>query len=311
MTKALHATGPCVLIAASATGIATEIDLIPVGNFQLKDARATRFTLDDPDAVIAMSLDLAPGGMLPIDFDHGLDGQGSKDGRAAGWITGLRVDGGVIRASVEWTPEGEAALKGKTYRFISPVFTHTKAKGLVRRILRAGLTNNPAIHDLAQVASKKEDGMHADLSTLRTALGLDAEAEDDAVITAAAEAITKAEADPDPAKFVPIAIVDELRGKLTEIEGKVAASSVERVVTAAKAEGKLTPAMVDWATSYASKDMGGFKAWLAAQPVIASGEELLPGLAPKQPGTLTAEEKAVCAQMGLDEETFLATKKEA
>ncbi len=54
-----------------------------------------------------------------------------------------------------------------------------------------------------------------------------------------------------------------------ELQRKIAAAEAEAAVTAAQAAGRLTPAMLDWARAYASKDPAGFAAWAKAAPAVA------------------------------------------
>lgn len=340
-------TGHLVQVLASQGGeLRNRIELFPVGRSKTAHAKPLNVEVSNAQGLIAASLDNAPGKMLPIDFDHGLDGLGQKNGEAAGWITGMDVEGDRIVATVEWTPAGEAALREKRYRFISPVWTMTKA-GQVQQILRAGLTNDPGMPQLKQVASKQSDNeeterMNPLLQKLVEALGLSTDATEDTAMasvtalvasnTAAAKIIkaanlegdlddgkadtivtalaAKAEptGDPDPEKFVPKAMFDELQTKVASLQGDIVSDKVAAAIAKAKEEGKLSPAMTDWATQLATKDMDSFTAWASKAPAILQGGELIPSLKPTQEGELTADEKAICAAAGVSEEAFLATK---
>lgn len=335
--------GTSVVIASLEAGDAvSEIELIPTGTFVLGDGRG-KFHLKDAARVIADSFKSLPGGVdfLPVDFDHGIEGEASGSSRAAGWITALRAEGQRIIATVEWTPAGRDALADKTYRFISPVFLAGKKDRVVRRILRAGLTNNPAIRDLAQVASMQgeTETMNPLLEAIAAALGL-SDVDDDAVISAAVEAIGQsahvasiaaaaghtgvltdesaeriagqitaaASATPDPAKFVPIEAFQDLTTQVASLQKTVATSEVEDAIAAAAADGKISPAMRGWARDYAERDLDGFKAWAACALPVVSGGEIIPALVPSEDGALTATEKEVCAAMGQSEEDFIAIR---
>ena len=80
-------------------------------------------------------------------------------------------------------------------------------------------------------------------------------------------------------------------------------------VATAKAEGKLSPALEAWAKDYASKDLAGFVSWASQAPQIIkpSGGAGGSGAAPGNPGNgveLTADELAVCSQLGITAEDF-------
>jgi|GEM_PF-2861655 len=139
------------------------IELIPAGTFSTNDGRGP-FWNDKPQQVIQLSRELLAGG-LPIDFDHATDRAAPQGlpAPAAGWIREFRIVAGAIQGRVEWTPRGGAALKGKEYRFVSPVFEFDPAAGTtagvdsgrVIRIRRAALTNNPALSQLPAIAASR------------------------------------------------------------------------------------------------------------------------------------------------------------
>lgn len=314
-------------------GVPDRIEIMPVGAVRLADTRGT-FALDDPAAVIARSLATAPGGVLPIDFDH--RSFTSQDSRAAGWITELYVDGSRIMAKVEWTPDGRAALEARAWRFISPVFKNAPDRRIML-IEGAGLVNNPAIPELRQLASK-ETAM--DLTQIAGLLGMSADQPDKigeritalvatetqmASVLAAAQvapgdqAVTQICAklanpklmlqQPDPAKFVPIAAVTELQTQLASLQVQVNGGKVDAALEAARASGRIAPGMEDWARQYASKDLAGFTAWAGAAPQIMVAGKMVTGTPPAaDANVLTAEERQICAMTGVSEKDFLATR---
>ena len=145
------------------------IELIPSGTFTLADGRGP-FTNDNPETVIAESnKQLNPKAGLPIDYDHAIDRAAPKGqpAPAAGWIRELAVRDGKICAHVEWTKDGAADVAEKKWRFISPVFDFAPPPewdpdkdietGLVVRITRAALTNDPAITSLAALTASRSE----------------------------------------------------------------------------------------------------------------------------------------------------------
>jgi phage I-like protein len=112
------------------------------------------FENSDPDSIVAASVAKMPQAGLVVDYNHSTD-LAAPEGRpspAAGWIKQFKVEQGAIFARVEWTGEAAEALKEKKYRYVSPVFEHDEG-GHVTCILRAGVTNNPALAGLAAIAS--------------------------------------------------------------------------------------------------------------------------------------------------------------
>lgn len=333
-------------IVLAGAQVPARIELMPVGKIELADERGHVGQVTNAAALISRSMDAAAGGVLPIDFGHGMDGDSGADPRAAGWITAMSVEGDRILADVEWTPAGASALEGKEFRFISPTFTAPVGGGELGVILRAGLTNDPALPKLAMLAAKQETPSMPDwLKQLAAKLGMPEETDEAkiaaavtariGVATHAASVVTAAgltgdltetsataicakltaskDAAPDPTKFVPMAAFKEVTTQLASAQKSSAASEVDTLITAAKTAGKLAPAMEDWARGYAAKDLDGFKAWTASAPVLVAAKTETPAGDP--PGAdasqLTSEDKAVIvmtAASGVTKETFLASR---
>jgi len=105
-----------------------------------------------------------PGERALIDFDHRADKPSPhRDTKAAGWITGIEQDGDMAYASVEWTPQGEEAVRNKTYLFTSPVFgpwadeTGTTYDNV---LAGAALTNKPFLGSMPMVTLASEASIH-------------------------------------------------------------------------------------------------------------------------------------------------------
>ncbi|MEL7117608.1 MAG: phage protease [Pseudomonadota bacterium] len=341
MGNVVRHIGSSLALALDTGTLPSRIEVIATGELVMRDGRGHIGRISDPEAVIDLSMQMAHSGVIQIDFDHGMEAEGG-DGRAAGWITNLSVEGDRIMGEVEWTPLGSEALQGKIYRFLSPTFYVSKTSKEVTFIERAALTNNPAFGELKQLASQQETpAMPKWLKDLAAQLGMPDEA-DEAKITAAlsaavdvskqaAELVTAAglegaldetkvtaitakmtassETSPDPAKFVPIGQFEDLTKEVASLQKQVGTQTTDALVKAAMESGKVSPAMKDWATEYAAKDAAGFQKWAAAAPAIAPGGELITELVPpNDDGALTEDEKKVCAAMGVTEEAFLATK---
>jgi phage I-like protein len=140
-------------VAIDVDGAPEWIELIPAGKFSAVDGRGPFENLD-PDSIVAASIGKMPQVGLVLDYDHSTD-LAAPEGRpapAAGWLKQFKVEQGAIFARIEWTADAAEAVKGKKYRYVSPVFEHDK-DGKVARILRAALTNNPALVNLPAIAS--------------------------------------------------------------------------------------------------------------------------------------------------------------
>lgn len=325
------------------------VQLLPLGKFQARDGRGPWVIADKAaaDQVVAATQAWAGKQDLVIDYDHqsehALQVQGGV-APAAGWISEVQARADGIYGKVEWTAACSAKLADREYRYISPVFTFSKgpagAASPVVKLMRAGLTNNPTLAELAAVAAlspDEEDDAPVDLKAIAKALGLADTATFDECV-AACSANTKASAsvkaiakaagleeaagetaicaaiaakgEPDPAKFVPMAAFTELQTAVTGLQTAGVEEKAVAAVTAAMAAGKVSPAMKDWALGYARKDLDAFGTFIAAQPKVvasqtpAGGREII-----GDAETLTEEEAAICAQLGADPKIYLELKK--
>lgn len=335
--------------AAASGKPAQRVLLLPMGTIKLRDGRGPYQLTDlaHAQAVVAASLARAGGADIVIDYDHQtFYGAGPGNGGtaiAAGWIKALTADAAGIWADIEWTVAASAKLADREYRYISPLFAPAQ-DGRVLLLANAGLVNVPAITDLPAVAAADLPPNHSELLNMEkiaaalglpamatlddilaaigkmampeatganmqacaAALGLATDAKLDAVLIAAA---TAASAQPDPAKFAPIAEVAALTTQL----GAINAERADAFVAAAAAQGKMIPAQAARIKRMFLNDEADARDWIATAPVIVA-----PGAMPgfEAAGALngdglTAYEAKVSKSLGLTPEQFIAAKKPA
>ena len=157
------------------------VHLMPAGSFSARDGRGPFDAGDAQNMQAIIDASLARAGVteLVIDYDHqAVFGAVPKVGGvapAAGWIKEMQVRGDGIWGRVEWTEKAAQMIRGKEYRYLSPVFSHDK-KSKVLLIEMAALTNTPAL-DLASVAASRNLSMQPNqeelMEKLLAALGLD------------------------------------------------------------------------------------------------------------------------------------------
>ncbi|NNG05315.1 MAG: hypothetical protein HKM95_14620, partial [Inquilinus sp.] len=299
------------------------------------------WTVGDAEAVVRASRELIHD--LPIDYEHQTDNAptNGQPAPAAGWIEELQARPDGIWGRVRWTERAAAMIDGGEYRFLSPVFEFGKKTREVTRILRAGLTNDPALF-LKALASRQaqahEETMDELLKELRKILGLAEETDRKAVCAAVKDAAEKAKGDGDDKPLAGVAKAlgladdasaedvetaaakataaaakagdrDTLAARLEKLEQDTATEKATAKAEAAVKAGKLTPAQRDWAIDYAKRDTDGFDAFLGSQPVIvAPGATIEGGKAPKGADGLSADEMAVCKAMGIEPDAFKKTR---
>jgi len=120
---------------------------------------------------------------MMIDLEHlSLDDEGPNfDPDARGWCR-LEVRNGELWATnVTWTPDGEARLRDKKQRYISPVFAFDKASRRITDVLNIAITALPATDHLqplvaASLNGEGESMTPEQLAAIAEALGLGADA---------------------------------------------------------------------------------------------------------------------------------------
>lgn len=293
--------------AASGAGAeSTEqwVHLVPAGTTMGRDGRGP-YTLDAPAVAAAFA---QHGADLPVDYEHQMLTASQKSGPvpAAGWITAVQAKEDGLWGKVQWTAQAAQLLKDRAYRYVSAVFDHMP-DGRVIRLKGAGLVHAPNLplqaaasqqHDLtttaAQGARMNFDELMErlryllNLPTLTDAAGVIAElekvktklqaaettvaAQSQQIATLTQTAAQSAQTTPDPAKWIPAAQYQLVCAQLTTAQKGQAKSAVDEAVTAAMSQGKVAPALRDWATSYATSDLAGFKAFVASSPVIVAAQ---------------------------------------
>lgn len=313
------------------------VELVPAGpEVHAVDGRS--FRNSKPEDVVARFKDY--GLDLPIDWEHATEKLASTnvgEAPAAGWITELEVRAGAIWGKVEWTPRGLASLTNREYRYISPAFTHKK-DGEVLNLVSAGLTNKPALTQLAAVASAKTDASieasedSMDPKILK-ALGLGADATPEQV-AAAIEALkvgtvqiqgelatARAELTkvPDISKFVPRADYEVLLARASAAEAAAATEKANQLkllvnteIEAAMKAGKILPATKSFYVAICEQEGGleKFREFVKVQATIGDAETFVePIIKEGDAGAATESELAVAKRCGISAEAFAAEKK--
>lgn len=302
--------------------------IFPAGKQTGHDGRGP-YVLENMEAVLAASQ--RPSVKLQIDYDHATDMLKPGEKKiAAGWIEELAARDDGIYARIEWTPTAAQHIADKEYRYLSPTFYFDKVSGVVTQILRAALTNTPNLEVKAVAAAEdnpqpqKENTMDEAMKAIAAALGLGEDATAASIleavqklandakaakeqVTAATKALASAQI-ADPAKFVPIEVVQELQKSIAAIQKDTAASKAQASVDVAIENGKVTPAMKDWALSLATANPVAFADFVKAAPAIVTAGAEDTGKKKNADGSLDDEEKVLASFLGLSEEQFKAGK---
>lgn len=334
-----HTLSLCVDLAAAGARNAPatapdRVQLIPAGprivgrdgREWLFDAQAVADVLEAFDAGRAK---------LPIDRNHAQELRAPKgeESPAAGWIESLFVEDGSLWGQVIWTDRGRNEVAAREYRYLSPAFDYDPETGRVSRLASAGLTNSPNLH-LQALNHREASPMNRSallVAAITTALGLSADAADDAVATAinslkttaddaSARALNAEKAQPSLDRYVPRADYDALVTRATNAEDAVKArdaaehkAAVDGAIANALKAGKITPATEDYhrASCADAAGLARFRAFCAAAPEVGGATDLgtrKPDAG--KPAALNAEEAAICRATGIDPKNFAAIRDE-
>lgn len=320
-------------LAASGNAAPKAFRLLPLGRFKSADGSGRPvevkdgWLLDHNGAHQIAALSTGRVSRRVIDFEHQTlrAAENGKPAPAAGWFSRMEArDDGLWAVDVEWTAQAAQMIAAKEYRYISPVFPYDKRSGAVLGIAHAALTNDPGLDGLTDLAAmaalanqfstpEEEPAM----KELLKALGL-SETATEAEALAALAALKSAT--PDPAAYVGVGTLNAMRGELATATTELAAlkaekheAEVDKVVTAALAAGKLTPAMEGWAKNLGKTDLAALNAYVEAAPVVVAPGTTQTG---GQGGAGKSHQHsdvdtAVMKALGLSAEQFAAGKQEA
>ena len=129
----------------------SRIQIAKLGDFT--DPRYGEFSITGENvANWQRNLSKMPGGEALIDFEHRSERK-PRDSSAAGWITGIDLDGDKVMADARWTSKGKSAIKDEVYRFLSPVFGPTTVENetLDDALPSVALTNKPFLGSMPAV----------------------------------------------------------------------------------------------------------------------------------------------------------------
>lgn len=307
------------LPAAPAGALPDWVQLLPAGDeVHTFDGRGPYRVADM--AALARASMADPRGLF-IDEGHATD-LGQASAPAMGWIEALEVREGALWGRVAWTAQGEALVRGRAYRGLSPVLILDPAdRRTVLRVARASLVNVPNLRGLA--ALNTEDPMEDLSDRLAAALGLAAGALPGALIEAAAAqraALTEAAAalgveGGGAAALVAAAraagsgAVAALQAELADLRAGMAAAAARQARAAAEAW------MAGLTRAIPAADREGLVALHAEDPARAERIVALypdlgrsgadagrpPAAAPGRPGEgLTAQQREVIRALGTD-----------
>lgn len=321
-----------VLTGNLVEGVETEIQILPFGQVHSKKGD---FLVDDKAVADILASFAAQKNDLVIDYEHQtLDGVQAP---AAGWIKELVNKGEEgIWARVEWTERAKDYLANKEYRYFSPVVWVRKSDGRAAVLHSGALTNTPAIDGMVPLANKEEplkedNSVDELLQQLRWMLNMTITATAEEVIAELQKVINQLKdaqglvANKEVLSLLEVpetADINTVKGKILALKNpsgyvrveefnslkeQLATRQRDELVNMALSQGKVSPAMKEWAEQYALKDPAGFKAFIDQAPqVVPIGQDITGGANFKHQEGLKPDEAQLMVNkmLGIDEDAY-------
>lgn len=322
-SKAQPRIGSCVgsiALALAATANETQpeqwIHIMPSGEFSGRDGRGP-WVMHNADAVITASLSFAGKKPIPVDYDHQID-MAAKNGQpapAAGWIKQLQARADGLWGLIEWTAKASAHLTAKEYRYLSPVFNHTPS-GEVTRVLRAALTNNPALELTALASAQGADLQTQDpMVELRSLLGLAGDADMTAIIQAVRDLTEPTDTiQPEAKQLFSVDDLEAVRTSTTmAFQQQAEETAFATAVDLAVIQGHILPHHKEVALALCHNDKSKFDQFVeTVSPFLKALRGMQTGgIAPelteanKRPAHLDETAKAVCRALGHSQQEYI------
>lgn len=123
-------------------------------------------------------------------------------------------------------------------------------------------------------------------------------------------ALTAQAGKPDPAKFVPVEQVAALQADFNALKNSVESDKKEALIQAALSQGKLSPALKDWAQSLSIEALTGYLDKAAPIAALAGGHQASEDPNKGNVVALSAAEQAAARALGMTEAEFIKEHKE-
>lgn len=114
----------------------------------------------------------------------------------------------------------------------------------------------------------------------------------------------------DPSKYVPLADMQAVQAELNKLRLAVNNQQIDALIGPVLASGALLPNQEAWARELGKKDLAALSQFVETltPPAALAGMQTAGKMPPPAGEALTAEELAVCSQMGISEEAYRAAR---
>lgn len=269
-------TKPLVLSSQELPEDLTEFPVLPLNGTITQGNETRRYQLDE-DALkdLVLSSGYGPEREIPIDFEHKLyytanehnqeeaeyDQAHPGEKLSAGWVKLKNTKDGVIAELKNLSNRADKLIKEKAVKYISPVVRNFGGK---MRISSLALTNTPAINELppliASALEKPQTQMEVqmDLSKIIQALNIQKDLVASDNVEKQVDVIVEA--------------INSLKSENEQLVSEKKEKELSTIIASAKAEGKLTNEMEDWAKN---QTVEALKSWSEVAPVVVPKDEIV------------------------------------
>ena len=278
--------------------------LLRAGANTARDGRT--FTVHDLQDVLLASRRYAGATDIVVDFEHQTDlaHANGQPAPAAGWIKELSVRNRALWGCIEWTARAAAMIAAREYRYVSPTLRLDPGTGGgVRGVIRAALTNHPALDLIALATAQTGSASMIVPQSVLDALELPGDA-DEATIVAAIDALREAARAPIDMANANDGVVAQLVADLAEARSENTSRRAEEKVDQAIREGAIAPYLRDWGIRSCLADEQSFDALLSSMGrplahLFTSNAAFDRGIPEPSPAA-TDEAATIASQLGID-----------
>ncbi len=310
-------------IALAGDGVApTAFRILAAGENRTRRAGVESTVVFDERAAERVLAEYRDGGVdLPIDLEHAMASPTARvdEKFAAGWFRPGVRDGELWAEDVQWTPRGKAAVESKEWRYTSlwgeSEIDESKKRVRLVRLRNVALVNTPATKGTRSLVMG--EGEETTMSNpIMLALGVADEAEGvkkvrdlETVFSEAAEVCGSKSTDEIRGGLRALKLraekATELEAKLAEAAAKAETEKRDALIVKLSEEGKLPPALHDWARTL---PLPALVAFGEKAPTLVTKEPVKPATTDAVGPTWLSEAKTLS---GLPEEQFAAAAKAA
>lgn len=243
------------------------VQLFGLGKQTARDGR--EWWLSHPNQVIQLSLEKAGNTDLVVDYEHQTDkaDANGKAAPAAGWIKKLELRETGIWAFVEWTKAASEMIRNREYRYISPTFQTDINTGEIIRVLRAALTNNPAL-ELTALAKAENGDDPMSKPNINEMLGLEPTATTEQMLMASIKKIYELQeqltAFENSTKTETTTEVQNFMIEMAKENQKMKDAELENKINSCIKSGVFPPSMKAWGLNLARKNEKEFDSFVAS-----------------------------------------------